>query len=271
LAEFEKSPIDVDALLEQQRSEHEAAWLRFQKRYPQKVKSMGRRINKFAADARTREAVRSEVTRVAGVVRTFALRAGELTELGDGIFFLTLDEILDTLTADEPNIQTVTASIPARRETYARYSALPPYPAIINGRFDPFKWAADPERRSDLSDSHASAIRTATSDSIAGFPGAAGCVEGLVRRLNSAEESAQLQAGEILVTTTTNVGWTPLFPRAAAIVTDVGAPLSHAAIVARELGIPAVVGCGNATMRLRSGDRVLVDGGQGIVEILEKA
>ena len=73
------------------------------------------------------------------------------------------------------------------------------------------------------------------------------------------------------MTTTTNVGWTPLFPRAAAIVTDVGAPLSHAAIVARELGIPAVVGCGNATMRLRTGDRVCVNGGQGIVEVLKEA
>ena len=66
----------------------------------------------------------------------------------------------------------------------------------------------------------------------------------------------------------TNVGWTPLFPRAAAVVTDVGAPLSHAAIVARELGIPAVVGCGNATMRLRTGDLVRVDGTAGTVEVL---
>jgi pyruvate,water dikinase len=271
LAEFAESPVDVDALLKQQRSRQEAAWRRFQKRYPKKAKSMGRRIAKFAADARTREAVRSEVTRVAGMVRNFALRAGELTDLGNGIFFLTLDEILDTLTGSETRIKRVAAPIPARRETYLRYCDLPPYPAIINGRFDPFKWAADPDRQTDLFDSHTSAIRTADSNSITGFAGAAGRVEGLVRRLRSPEESAQLQAGEILVTTTTNVGWTPLFPRAAAIVTDVGAPLSHAAIVARELGIPAVIGCGNATMRLRSGDRVMVDGGQGIVKILEEA
>jgi phosphoenolpyruvate synthase/pyruvate phosphate dikinase len=66
----------------------------------------------------------------------------------------------------------------------------------------------------------------------------------------------------------TNIGWTPIFPRAAAVVTDVGAPLSHAAIVARELGIPAVVGCGNATMRVHSGDLVRVDGGRGTVEVL---
>ena len=93
-------------------------------------------------------------------------------------------------------------------------------------------------------------------------------VEGLVRVLAEASESDQLRRGEVLVTTVTNVGWTPLFPRAAAVVTDVGAPLSHAAIVARELGIPAVVGCGNATMRLETGDRVRVDGTAGTVELL---
>ena len=64
--------------------------------------------------------------------------------------------------------------------------------------------------------------------------------------------------------------WTPLFPRAAAVLTHVGAPLSHAAIVARELGIPAVVGCGSATMRLRTGDLVRVDGGKGTVEVLSR-
>jgi pyruvate,water dikinase len=87
--------------------------------------------------------------------------------------------------------------------------------------------------------------------------------------VDSPEEGDQLQPGEILVAVTTNVGWTPLFPRAAAVVTDVGAPLSHAAIVARELGIPAVVGCFNATSVLKTGDCVHVDGGHGIVEILE--
>jgi pyruvate,water dikinase len=102
-----------------------------------------------------------------------------------------------------------------------------------------------------------------------GLLGAAGRVEGIVRRLVRYEESDQLQPGEILVAVTTNVGWTPLFPRAAAVITDVGVPLSHAAIVARELGIPAVVGCVDATTRLKTGDRVRVDGGRGIVEILQ--
>ena len=94
---------------------------------------------------------------------------------------------------------------------------------------------------------------------------------GIVRRIDVPDEGHELQAGEILVTSTTNVGWTPLFPRLAAVVTDIGGSLSHAAIVARELGIPAVVGCGDATFRLRSGDRVQVDGASGTVEILEQA
>ena len=90
-----------------------------------------------------------------------------------------------------------------------------------------------------------------------------------MRLLESHEQMDEFLAGEILVTSYTNVGWTPLFPRAAAIVTDIGAPLSHAAIVARELGIPAVVGTGSATMKLKSGDRVKVNGSEGIVELLQ--
>lgn len=91
-----------------------------------------------------------------------------------------------------------------------------------------------------------------------------------MRCLNNPGEGAQLQPGEVLVAVQTDIAWTLLFPRAIAIVTDVGAPLSHAAIVARELGIPAVVGCGNATQRLKTGDRVRIDGGRGIVEIVKK-
>jgi pyruvate,water dikinase len=95
-------------------------------------------------------------------------------------------------------------------------------------------------------------------------------VEGVVQRIDSPDEGDRLELGQILVTSTTNVGWTPLFPRAAAVVTDIGGSLSHAAIVARELGIPAVVGCGDATIRLKSGDRVRVDGGRGTIELLER-
>ena len=163
--------------------------------------------------------------------------------------------------------QTLRVLIEKRERTYAGYASLPPYPGVIRGRFEPFEWAADPTRRSDV---FVEGQPTPVGDGKAlhGFAGSPGVVEGTVRVLDSTSEGHLLQNGEILVANTTNVGWTPLFPRARAIITDVGAPLSHAAIVARELGIPAVVGTGDATMRLRSGDRVRVHGGQGVVELL---
>jgi phosphohistidine swiveling domain-containing protein len=266
LAEYEKNPVDVDALLANRRAEFEAAWQRLQVRYPQQAPKLRRQIDQVGPAARMREAVRDEVTRLLWVEREWALRAGELTGLGDDIFLLTIDEVLALLSGDDA----ATVHIPVRRETYARYCALPPYPMIIRGPFDPFQWVADPKRRNDIYDATAAAP-ISTSNTISGFAGAAGRVEGPVRVLDGPEQGDQLQPGEILVAVTTNVGWTPLFPRAAAVVTDVGAPLSHAAIVARELGIPAVVGCGSATTRLRSGDRVRVDGGQGTVEILNGA
>lgn len=265
LAEFIQSRVTVEELLAKQRAEYAAAWQRFETRYPHKASVIQRQLDKVAIAARGREAVRSEVTRMTRLIRRFVQRAGELIGLGDGIFFLSLDEITAVLSGDETSL----GYIPARRETYTRYTSLPPYPAIIIGRFDPFQWFADPNRRSDCFDSHGSTL-TKTPITITGFAGAAGCVEGIVRYVGCPEEGNLLQPGEILVTVTTNVGWTPLFPRAAAIITDVGATLSHAAIVARELGIPAVVGCGNATMQLKTGDRVRVDGGRGVVEILDQ-
>jgi rifampicin phosphotransferase len=264
LEEYAQNPVDVDALLAQRRGEFEAAWQRLQTRYPKKADKLRQQIEKVGPAARMREAARDELTRFMWVEREWALCAGKLTGLGDDVFVLTIDEVLALLSGDNAAV----THIPARRETYARYRALPAYPMIIRGQFDPFQWAADPDRRYDIHDATAAAP-ISTSNTIKGFAGAAGCVEGRVRVLDGPEQADQLQAGEILVAVTTNVGWTPLFPRAAAVVTDVGAPLSHAAIVARELGIPAVVGCGSATTRLRTGDWVRVDGGQGTVERLE--
>jgi phosphohistidine swiveling domain-containing protein len=269
LATFTRSPVDVEGLLDAQRAEFDRAWARFQNRHPRKVRSMRQRLENAAEAARLREAARSESARIIWVVRTWVLRAGDLTGLGDGVFFLTIDELLDLLAGkDAP-----TATISARRQTYERYKSLPPYPVLIRGRFDPFQWAADPDRRNDVFDSHGLLpklrLKAPRENVILGMPGSAGQVEGVVRRLDHPEEGNELEPGEILVTSQTNIGWTLLFPRAAAIVTDVGAPLSHAAIVARELGIPAVVNCADATARLRTGDRVRVDGIEGTVEILD--
>jgi pyruvate,water dikinase len=71
--------------------------------------------------------------------------------------------------------------------------------------------------------------------------------------------------GDVLVAKLTTPAWTPLFARAAAIVTDVGGPLSHGSIVAREYGIPAVLGTGNATQLIQDGQTIMVDGDNGVV------
>jgi len=263
-ADFIRSGVDVEALLAKQRTEFTAAWQRFEARFPDKTETFRRRLERVTAAERNREMFRSEWIRVSRrVVRPFLLRVGDVMEIGDGVFFLSVDEMTALLAGDQASL----GAIPIRRVMHQRYCALPPYPAIIYGRFDPFKWAADPNRRSDFYDARQTKA-TALSATIKGLAGAAGCVEGIVRRIDRVEDGDQIRPGEILVTTITNIGWTPLFPRLSAIVTDVGAPLSHAAIVARELGIPAVVGCGNATMLLKTGDRVRVDGGRGTVEIL---
>lgn len=270
LIQFKKSPVDIQALLSKKHNESEAAWSRFETSNRLKAQFFRRRINKAALKARMREAIRSEYVHDRWVARNFALRAGELTGIGDDIFFLTIDEVLDVLSGNKEAVKFISA----RKENYRRYSALPAYPSIICGRFDPLKWAEDPQRRSDIYDAYGSSIASEDSSKesnpniITGSAGSGGRIEGVVRCLNRIEDGEQLEKGEILVTSQTDIAWTPLFPRAAAVITDVGAPLSHAAVIARELGIPAVVGCGNATMNLRTGDRVFVDGSQGIVKIL---
>ena len=255
---------DADALLADQETARAAAWERLARQDPEKAAAARKLIARWAPVARDREAARSEVARSAWVARTWVRRAGQLTGHGDDLFFLELPETVDLLRGELVPL----AKVPARRASYETYQALPPYPALIRGRFDPARWAADPNRRSDYYDERTQT--TKPDDTITGFPGAAGVVEGIARVLRSPEDAAQFGDGEILVSTVTNIGWTPTFPRAAAVVTDVGAPLSHAAIVARELGIPAVVGCGNATMLLHSGDLVRVDGSNGTVEIVHR-
>ncbi|MGD2254019.1 MAG: PEP-utilizing enzyme [Anaerolineales bacterium] len=270
LEEFAKSPIDVTALLEKRDAEFEAVLQGITEQLPPKIaQDVTLKVAAIAETNTLREETRSELTRIVDVIRRFFLRAGELSGLGDDVFFLAVEEVVDVLSGDKSSVE----HIPTRKKAYEAYRTLPPLPAWIRGHFDPFEWAADPNRRNDYFDVHVSdhLPEPSVDDVITGKPGSAGRVEGIVQKIESPDEGGRLQTGEILVARTTNVGWTPLFPRAAAVVTDIGGSLSHAAIVARELGIPAVVGCADATIRLATGDRVRVDGAKGIVEILEKA
>jgi pyruvate,water dikinase len=102
---------------------------------------------------------------------------------------------------------------------------------------------------------------------LVGEPASPGRASGAVRIVRGPEDFRNFRGGEVLVARLTAPAWTPLFGRAAAVVTDGGTLAAHASLVAREYGIPAVVGAGDATRRLRDGQTVTVDGGAGTVEL----
>ncbi len=111
-------------------------------------------------------------------------------------------------------------------------------------------------------------VKDAPEGALLGNPVSSGVVEGTVHVIHD-PVTENLSPGEILVTKFTDPGWTPLFINAGAVVLEVGGALTHGAVVAREYGIPAVVGVRNATSELRTGQRIRVDGNRGIVEVLE--
>jgi pyruvate,water dikinase len=104
---------------------------------------------------------------------------------------------------------------------------------------------------------------------VKGIAGSPGVVEGVARVVMSEAEFDSLQQGEILVCQMTNPAWQVLYGKIVAVVTDAGGTVSHPAVLAREYGIPAVVGTSGGTARIKSGDRLRVDGNVGVVEILE--
>jgi phosphohistidine swiveling domain-containing protein len=109
----------------------------------------------------------------------------------------------------------------------------------------------------------------ATTGEVKGLAASAGVVEGPARYVKSLDEFDQVQEGEILVCNMTNPAWVVLFTKISGLVTEAGGAVSHPAVVAREFGIPAVVGTTNAGDRIATGDRVRVNGTTGVVEILE--
>jgi rifampicin phosphotransferase len=102
---------------------------------------------------------------------------------------------------------------------------------------------------------------------LAGIPASAGTVEGRARIVRNLTD-ADLEEGDILVTTFTDPGWTPVFLAVKGLVTEVGGAMTHGAVVAREYGLPAVVGVDGATRLIRDGQRISVNGTDGYVEIL---
>jgi pyruvate,water dikinase len=143
--------------------------------------------------------------------------------------------------------------------------ALGPVPDVIDDPAIVMLWGITRENL----DAWLSADSGADSNEIKGFAASRGVVEGPARIVKSVEEISRLQQGDILVCQITNPTWAPIFQTIVAAVSDIGGSMSHAAIVAREYGLPAVVGTGNATSRIKDGQRIRVDGGRGIVTILQ--
>ncbi len=257
------SGADLHAMQKSQQDAFETALAEFKEKYPSRKKWIDKKIQKYAHANSFREYLRSLGVRLFCVFREYLLAAGRLNGLGDDVFMMIFPEVQDMLRGGPIPKE----KILHRKESLRHYNAFPPFPSLIIGRFDPESWISDPSRRSDYFWDEKAGTDVSGKSDVKGFPGAAGVITGTARVILDLDKIDEISDGDILVTVATNIGWTLVFPRVSAIVTDIGAPLSHAAIVAREFGIPAVVGCGNATTMIKSGDRITVDGARGIVSI----
>jgi pyruvate,water dikinase len=143
--------------------------------------------------------------------------------------------------------------------------ALGPVPEVIEDPAIVMLWGITRENL----DIWMSAGSEADPSEIKGVAASNGVVEGTARVVKSVEEIGRIKQGDILVCQVTNPTWAPIFQKISAAVSDIGGSMSHAAIVAREYGLPAVVGTGTATSKIKDGQRVRVDGGRGVVTILQ--
>ncbi|TLP54488.1 rifamycin-inactivating phosphotransferase [Microbispora triticiradicis] len=176
------------------------------------------------------------------------IQAGVLREKDD-IFFLRFEELREVVRTDAVNAEL----IQERREAFRSYEALtPPRVLTSDGEVVTGRYLRD----------------DAPPGALVGLPVSAGTVEGRARVITDMAR-ADLEAGDILVTTYTDPSWTPLFVSVAGLVTEVGGLMTHGAVIAREYGLPAVVGVEQATRLIRDGQRIRVHGTDGYVQILD--
>ena len=175
------------------------------------------------------------------------VRSGVLRATGD-IFFLTFQELHDTVRTNEVDDELIRR----REDAFRSYQALTP-PRVLTSDGEAI---AGSYRRDDL-----------PAGALVGLPVSAGTVEGRARVVLDLAE-ADLRPGDILVTVCTDPSWSPLFLAIAGLVTEVGGLMTHGAVIAREYGLPAVVGAERATQLIQDGQRIRVNGTNGYVEIL---
>jgi pyruvate,water dikinase len=175
------------------------------------------------------------------------VRAKVLRDTED-VFFLTFDEFHDVARTNRVDGQIIRE----RKESFERYSSLTP-PRVLTSDGEAISGSY---RRDDF-----------PQGALVGLPVSAGIVEGRARIVLDMAD-AKLQPGDILVTAYTDPSWTPLFVAIAGLVTEVGGLMTHGAVIAREYGLPAVVGVEHATGLIRDGQRIRLDGTNGYVEIV---
>lgn len=200
------------------------------------------------------------------LMRRALLQLGEiLTERGvlltaEDVFFLTHAELLAALTESEPTGSLV-PGVMERRKLWQRQRRLTP--PLVLGEMTPMMKRIVESGENMLRQEG----KLSVEKGLTGLPASPGRAKGPARVIRTPEEFDRLQPGDVLIAPVTTPAWTVLFAHAVAVVTDTGSPLAHASLAAREYGIPAIVGSGNATARLRDGQQVLVDGNTGLVEV----
>jgi pyruvate,water dikinase len=217
-------------------------------------------VQRYRALAGLREAPKFFAIRMMGMIRAGLLQSGQdfvnagYLEQMDDLFFLKISE-LDAISArDDAQWPVLREKIAERRELREREMQRTQIPRVLLSDGTAFyEGVAAPEH---------------DGDAIIGDPVSPGVVEGTVRVVFD-PHGTQLEPGEILVCPGTDPAWTPLFLAAGGLVMEVGGMMTHGSVVAREYGIPAVVGVHQATQQLKTGDRVRVNGSTGRIEIIQ--
>jgi phosphohistidine swiveling domain-containing protein len=196
-----------------------------------------RKLDRLRRFVWLREEMRDLSTRLYYHIRRHLLEIARRRELGDDIFFMTFQEVIAD---DRSNIE-------RRRDIFESYRNFKA-PNEIGARF-PFRPAAGTQ-------------------ALQGIGASQGTIRGVARVARSVEEAARVEKGAILVCPFTDPGWTVILDRVAGVVTETGGLLSHAAVICREYGIPAVLAVPRATERIRDGQIIVIDGAHGCVELV---
>ena len=182
------------------------------------------------------------------------VRAGAIEEK-DHVFWLTTTDVENTIRRmnKQEQIENLSGMVSKRKAIWrAARRAAPPTMLPHITLFKTSQASGAKEQKGSLKGVAASP----------GWVTAPACV------LEGPEDFAKFTTGDVLVASLTTPAWTPLFARASAVVTDIGGPLSHGSIVAREYGIPAVLGTGSATTQIRNGQMITVDGDKGMIHLI---